>query len=65
MVAWHIKYFFVLQGIKNDTDFAKITSAFEELLQLKSDPYLLSIEAAVICRKLRKESILSENLMIA
>lgn len=64
MVAWHIKYFFVLQGIKNDTDFAKITSAFEELLQLKSAPYLLSIEA-VICRKLRKEGILSENLMIA
>lgn len=47
----------VLQGIQAENDFIKITAFFEELLQLKNDQYQLSIEAAILYRKLRKEGI--------
>ncbi|GAB3903177.1 type II toxin-antitoxin system VapC family toxin [Mucilaginibacter boryungensis] len=47
----------VLQGIKTDKDFKITVNFFDEVLQLRDEPYQLSIEAATIYRKLRHNGI--------
>ncbi|MES2278966.1 MAG: PIN domain-containing protein [Bacteroidota bacterium] len=47
----------VLQGVKTDKDFIKTVGFFDEMLQLRDEPYQLSIDAATIYRKLRNDGI--------
>ncbi|EHQ25269.1 type II toxin-antitoxin system VapC family toxin [Mucilaginibacter paludis] len=47
----------VLQGVRLDQDFAKIKSMFDETMQLREDQYQLSIESAILYRKLRSVGV--------
>jgi predicted nucleic acid-binding protein len=47
----------VLQGAKTDKDFKNLKALFENMIQLRGDQYELSIEAAILYRKLRNTGI--------
>lgn len=47
----------VLQGIKSDKDFIKINTFFEDTIHLTGDQYELSINAAKLYRRLRRNGI--------